>query len=44
MIVLYDMESYSLQRLQAISKNGFWFKIATDSGFKPQAYACMLRI
>jgi hypothetical protein len=22
--------------LQAISKNGFWFKVAADQGFKPR--------
>jgi hypothetical protein len=29
--------------LQAISKNGFWFQIATEPGFKPEAYALYVK-
>jgi hypothetical protein len=29
---------------EPISKIGFWFKIAADPSFIPQAYCCMLRI
>ena len=35
---------YPANHLEAISKIGFWFKIAAGPSFKPQAYGCMSRI
>jgi hypothetical protein len=32
------------RQLQAISKKGFWFKIAAEVKFKPEAYSSILRI
>jgi hypothetical protein len=29
---------------ESISKIGFWFKIAAEPSFKPEAYCCMSRI
>jgi hypothetical protein len=31
-------------KLEAISKIGFWLKIAAGASFKPEAYVCMSRI
>jgi hypothetical protein len=31
-------------KLEAISKKGFWFKIAAGPSFKPQEYICISRI
>jgi len=30
--------------IEAISKNGFWFKVAADARFNPEEYSCILRI
>ena len=30
--------------LEAISKNGFWFKVEADARFKPEEYASISRI
>jgi len=31
-------------KVEPISKIGFWFKIAAEPSFKPEAYCCMSRI
>ena len=30
--------------LEAISKNGFWFKVKADATFEPEEYSCISRI
>jgi hypothetical protein len=32
------------EKLEAISRIGFWFKIAAGTRFTPEAYVCMSKI
>jgi predicted GNAT family acetyltransferase len=36
--------SYRIVYIQAISKKGFWFQIAAEAKFKPEAYSSIPRI
>jgi hypothetical protein len=37
------MERSDTRTLEAVSKNGFWFKIEAEPSFNPQAYLSMSR-